>query len=57
MIITIRSSYSQIAIPKNGTVFTFEHNKVTYRLNAYNMMMSSFNRSKMKPKFNFIPEL
>ena len=46
-----------IAIPKNGTVFIFEHGNKSYKLNGFNIMMSSFNRSKMKPKFNFICEL
>jgi len=53
----ITSDNRLLTIPKIGTVFMFEHNNKSYRLNGYNMMMNSFNRSKMKAKFNYICDL
>lgn len=49
--------YLFTAIPKNETVFAFEHKDKLYKVNGYNITISSFNRSKIKPKFNFISDL
>ncbi|KAF7492600.1 Ribonuclease P protein subunit p29 [Sarcoptes scabiei] len=46
-----------LTIPKTGTVFVFEHQDKVYKLNGYNIKMSSFNRSKAKPKLNLISNL
>jgi len=39
-----------LTVPKDGTVFAFEHNQRIYKLNGYNLKMSSHHRSKTKPK-------
>lgn len=49
--------FNNKAIPKTGTVFVFEHQDKVYKLNGYNIKMSSFNRSKAKPKLNLISNL
>ncbi|KAH7642360.1 ribonuclease P/MRP subunit POP4 isoform X2 [Dermatophagoides farinae] len=46
-----------LEIPKHGTIFAFKHGNRLYKINGYNIMMSSFNRSKAKPKMNFISDL
>jgi len=39
-----------LTVPKDGTVFAFEHNGRIAKLNGYNLKMSSHHRSKIKPK-------
>nr|XP_027198660.1 ribonuclease P protein subunit p29-like [Dermatophagoides pteronyssinus] len=46
-----------LEIPKCGTIFAFKHGNRLYKINGYNIMMSSFNRSKAKPKMNLICDL
>ncbi|CAG2109127.1 unnamed protein product, partial [Medioppia subpectinata] len=39
-----------LTVPKDGTVFAFEHKQKIFKLNGYNLKMSSHHRSKTKPK-------
>ncbi|XP_054164483.1 ribonuclease P protein subunit p29-like [Oppia nitens] len=39
-----------LTIPKNGTLFAFEHNQQIIKFNGNNIRMSSHHRSKIKPK-------
>ena len=42
--------FALTAVPKDNTVFAFEHKGVITKLNGYNLLMSSHHRSKAKPK-------